>query len=159
MALDVIWTVDIVTVYLTTTILTFRFYSRKAMISDSIVYFHLKTKTSEVVVIEKRFVLSEVLSGFLLTFAALPFWVHVAFYKFILHFAPHVIVSRFRVRVRIRILFLYRSSTSPPIKWIDKVTIWSWRKMSQHCSCSGWSTPGRQKTVFHQMENGRSHGL
>ena len=115
------------------------------MISDSIVYFHLKTKTSEVVVIEKNLVLSEVLSGFLLTFAALPFWIHIAFYKFILHFAPHVIVSHFRVpvhvRVRIRVLFIYRSSTSPPIKWIHKVTIWSWRKMSQHCSCSGWSTP------------------
>ena len=54
MALDVIWTFDIVTVYLTTTTSTFIFYSKKAMISDSIVYFHLKTKTSEVVVIEKK---------------------------------------------------------------------------------------------------------
>ena len=54
MALDGIWTFDIVTVYLTTTTSTFIFYSKKAMISDSIVYFHLKTKTSEVVVIEKK---------------------------------------------------------------------------------------------------------
>jgi len=57
MALDVIWTLDIFTVHLTTTTLKFRFYSGKAMTSYSIVLFHLTTKTSETVVgviIDKR---------------------------------------------------------------------------------------------------------